>query len=1282
MRIVAEEQEEKEARELLSYALDLNVDYERVLENKQTKRESFVSAFHIYNTVRLEAKMKRLLICKFRFSSTGPWYTALMDDGANVHMVDFNTVEKEKLPRIENANAVRVNGIGGGTQVFPLETVSIEFPVKDGSTYGDMLPNPLASDLRGTFDAIICKEFRARKQLNKITDFVIDCIHNTIWLDGEYEIDCNEPIRKIKQQANYLEKISKYKQFRRENPECYYTNEDSESDLDNEEEIYTTNFNSLAHRKSQGHSCKDSRKGDPGSNQGEASSDQPSSEGVDLAGFSSAETHRLGLAGSSTTVKQVGENQPLVCDLEFLPELVSESESDLDISDSDSDVSNTSSESEEVIPTMEGFRYSKLKRGFPLDTFEGLDMEENSSTENDSEESSVPNESDSEEHDAEYSYVARVFDLEKFDGENTSAGELSMFSYENKNYVCHVEKVLSSKQSYVKPETFEKNIERLFNLKELDLPKHLQNKFRKLLEKFRGMTQLPVGEEVLGPVNTKEQLELREKPGSVPVSRRAYDFGPDQMKELHIQLQFLLAHGFIRPSKSPYGAPVIFAPKKDGKWRMAIDYRELNKQTVDDNYGIPKIEGIFDQIASVPESEFTKTPGRSKFFTTIDLVWAYWQLKVAENSIEKTTLNTPSGSYDFLVCRVGLKQMPSHFQRVVESALRPLLYKICMVYLDDIIIYSATAEDHLQHIELVFEALAKANLHFKLEKCEFFCKNVHLLGWIVGRDGRKIDPRKVTAISEYKKPKTYAQLARFIGAINHLGPIIPNVATLLLPLTDSCQGKDIRKVLERNGVSEEIKWDSSMDKSFKATKEALVSAPVLKLIDPTKDFVLKCDASETTISAAHFQYFNGVLHPVAYFSRKLSAVEQRWHIIEKEAFSYVEPLRRWEKYFPNSVMVKIEGDSDPVRAITRMKNPKPKHLRWLLDIQNVNHEYNHVKGQTNVFPDAFTRQNHVNTVYLTSDNIEDEKHRFFREALTLQDYVNQAVEGSLDLQDDSFGNDDAMNDNGEKRVRPLTPVFAIQSWLKNIEQSYRKDPLAMDILNKKDTTETRQYRVLNKLIYRKPANQQLPKALYVPNDLQLRVSIIEAFHGTSFSMHFDAKRTTEKILRNFYWPSLKEDVLQHIKSCKNCLRGKYRTVSRSAISIPMDIPSGPWLMIGIDAKTGLPMTERGHDMFWMVTDYFTGMMHIIPSKKEGQTSEKLARLFLAEVFRHHGLPLKIVSDRDTLFTAGFWNNFWREVCTILNMSTARSPWTDGKSERYIRTAIELFRTFALENPRD
>ena len=876
---------------------------------------------------------------------------------------------------------------------------------------------------------------------------------------------------------------------------------------------------------------------------------------------------------------------------------------------------------------------------------------------------------------------------------------------ESGNCVFYVEPILEqqSQTGYVKSVPFVQNINRLIEKSDqLDLPKHLISPFVELLKEFRPITENPSADDAV-KYNTKEELHLREKEGSVPVfSRPRFDLGPIQLKELQTQIQFLLAKGFIRPARSPYGCPVLFAPKADGKLRMACDYRQLNNQLVDDHYNAGKISDIMDQLSG----DALDGKKRAKYYSSMDLMWAYWQFRVHEDSVEKTAIVTPLGSYEWLVCPFGLKTMPALCQRVVESVLRPYLHRFCLIYFDDCVVYSSTPEEHLLHIRLVLQALTKANLRIKLEKCTFFQKNIKLLGWIVGRDGRQVDPEKVKSISEFKQPETYPQLSRFLGMIEHVRDIIPKCSEYTSPLHEMTKGKEIRKTVEQNYRSQNklegshlmIDWTSAQIKAFEKCRKILCTAPILQLVNPSLPFVLQPDSSETVVSAALFQNVSvggkpPGLHPVAYHSRKLSETESRWHIQEKEALAIVEPLRMWEKYFYyGTAKVKVLSDSNPAMAILKMKKPKPKHYRWLLDLQQLNLEYQHVPGVKNRFADAMTRVDHINllecedcSIFVLTDCAEKEKStsqfdQFVHATFELEAQCNAAIEDALET------TTPRLVDSTE--IVEVTPALAMISAIPKMKALYASDPLAKAILQAQEsrlarTAELAPYRVLDGYIFYWPKHATQPRSLYVPNDIHLRKAIISAYHGTVFTMHFDSKRTSEKILRHFYWPTLREDVKIQLKACEGCLRGKYRTSVTTAMNIPSEIPPYPWACIGTDAKTGLPTTRvYQNDMFWVICDYFTGMMHLIPGRKTGMTATRLAHIFLQEVYRHHGMPLKIISDRDGRFTSHFWQEFWEKLTVILNMSTARSPWTDGKSERYIRTAIEQIRIFCRDNPTD
>ncbi|CAI7814886.1 unnamed protein product [Closterium sp. NIES-54] len=259
---------------------------------------------------------------------------------------------------------------------------------------------------------------------------------------------------------------------------------------------------------------------------------------------------------------------------------------------------------------------------------------------------------------------------------------------------------------------------------------------KEVLEQYKDIMpdDLPAG---VPPARTHEH-EIVEEPGAKPVSRVPYRLSPTELTDMKKQIEYLLVRQLIRPSTSPYGAPVLFTPKPDGSLRMCIDYRSLNKQTVKNKYPIPRIDDLLDQLRG------------ATVFSKLDLRSGYWQIKMADNSIHKTAFRTRYGSYEYLVMPFGLCNAPATFQAEMNHILRPLLDECVVVYLDDILIYSKNMKEHVEHLRKVFEILRKNKFYVKLSKSDFALKKVQFLGHMVGAEGVHVDPRKIEAVKKWK----------------------------------------------------------------------------------------------------------------------------------------------------------------------------------------------------------------------------------------------------------------------------------------------------------------------------------------------------------------------------------------------------------------------------------------------------------------------------------------------------------------------------------------------------
>ncbi|GJS23098.1 putative reverse transcriptase domain-containing protein [Tanacetum coccineum] len=260
-------------------------------------------------------------------------------------------------------------------------------------------------------------------------------------------------------------------------------------------------------------------------------------------------------------------------------------------------------------------------------------------------------------------------------------------------------------------------------------------------------------------------------PGAEPISKAPYRMAPVELKELKEQLQEMLENGFIRPSVSPWGAPVLFVKKKDGSMRLCIDYRELNRITIHNRYPLPRIDDLFDQLQG------------AKYFSKIDLRSGYHQLRVREQDISKTAFRTRYGHYEFLVMPFGLTNAPAVFMDLMNRIFHEYLDKFVIVFIDDILVYSKSEEEHEQHLRIVLEILRQKKLYAKFSKCEFWLQQVAFLGHIVSADGIIMDPSKVEAITKWPRPTTVTEVRSFLGLAGYYRRFVEGFSRLALPLT-------------------------------------------------------------------------------------------------------------------------------------------------------------------------------------------------------------------------------------------------------------------------------------------------------------------------------------------------------------------------------------------------------------------------------------------------------------------------------------------------------------------
>ena len=336
--------------------------------------------------------------------------------------------------------------------------------------------------------------------------------------------------------------------------------------------------------------------------------------------------------------------------------------------------------------------------------------------------------------------------------------------------------------------------------------------------------------------------------GAQPQFRPTCRLSEAENKEAKDKIQEWLQKGWIRPSSSPWGAPILFAGKKDGKLRFCVDYRWLNRVTIKDRYPLPLIDELLDSLKG------------ATVFSSIDLKEGYFQIRVAPDDISKTAFRTLLGHYECLVMPMGLSNAPATFQAMMNDVLWEYLGRFVAVYLDDILIYSKYEHAHAKHLRQVLQKLREHQLFGKLQKCEFFVSSLEFLGHKVTAQGIAVLERKVQALREWPTPRDKTQTRSFLGLANYYRRFMPAFSAIARPLTD---------LTHKNAA---FKWDAECEAAFELLKQKLCSAPVLALPDPNHPFVVVTDASNLAIGGALMQDFGSGLQPIAYESRKLKGL--------------------------------------------------------------------------------------------------------------------------------------------------------------------------------------------------------------------------------------------------------------------------------------------------------------------------------------------------------------------------------------------------------------------------
>ncbi|WVZ80957.1 hypothetical protein U9M48_028390 [Paspalum notatum var. saurae] len=447
-----------------------------------------------------------------------------------------------------------------------------------------------------------------------------------------------------------------------------------------------------------------------------------------------------------------------------------------------------------------------------------------------------------------------------------------------------------------------------------DMPPSLQPAVANLLQEFKDVFPVEIPPDLPPLRGIEHQIDLIL--GAILPNRAAYRTNPEEAKEIPRQVQELLDHGYVRESLSPCAVPVILVPKKNGTWRMYVDCRAINNITICYRHPILRLDDMLDELSG------------SIMFTKIDLRSCYHQIRMKLGDEWKTAFKTKFGLYEWLVMPFGLTNAPSTFMRLMNEVLRSFIEKFVVVYFDDILIYSKSFDEHLDHLCAVFVALRDARLFANLEKCTFCTDR-----------GIEMDETKIDAIRSWPTPTTITQVRSFLGLAGFYRHFVKDFSTIAAPLNE----------LTKKGVT--FHWGTMQEKAFNTLKDKLTHAPLLQLSDFGKTFEFECDASGIGIGCVLLQEGK----PVAYFSEKLNGPSLNYSTYDKELYALVRVLETWQHYLWPEEFV-IHSDHESLKHIRSQAKLNKRHAKWVEFIESFPYIIKHKKGKENVIADALSRR--------------------------------------------------------------------------------------------------------------------------------------------------------------------------------------------------------------------------------------------------------------------------------------------------------------------------------------
>lgn len=804
----------------------------------------------------------------------------------------------------------------------------------------------------------------------------------------------------------------------------------------------------------------------------------------------------------------------------------------------------------------------------------------------------------------------------------------------------------------------------VFDLEGINLSAAEKSKLAALLDKHR--TAFSQHDEDYGCTDTiLHQIPTGD---AAPIRQRYRQIPPNLYAEVRALIKQMLDADVIRPSSSPWSSPIVLVRKKDGSIRFCVDYRQLNHVTRKDSYPLPRVE---EALASLK---------KARWYSTLDLASGYWQVKVDDQDKEKTAFTTPMGLFEFQRMPFGLCNGPATFQRLMESCLGEQNYQSLLIYLDDVIVFAADFETHLDRLDFVFSRLSAQGLKLRPDKCKLLRSSVHYLGHIVSESGIAPDPDKVTAVQHWKVPTSPTELRAFLGLAGYYRRFVSGFSQIAGPLHRLLGVHPMKKAKARmSGPA--WNWTEECQAAFVALKQALIQAPILAFADFNSPFLLYTDASHQGLGAVLSQSQDGQEKVIAYASRGLQGAERndanyssfklellalKWAITEK-----------FHEYLLGSDFV-VYTDNNPLAHLSTARLGAVEQ-RWVARLASYRFQVKHRSGKSNTNADALSRY----PVGAARGREEQDGVEIPGFQDVTVDVVHACLLGVCNrtsVETEDTPQSDRATWIGEswsaerwvqlqEKDHAISRVFSLLRTKRPLRAAERRreTPQVQCLLRQMPRLQLREG-----VLYRQiqdPKTSGGRSQLVLPQSQQH-----EAFTSCHEHMgHFAAEKTFKTLQANYYWPKMFADIQKWCLECQQCTLRKKPHIT--AVGLTPITASYPLELITMDFLS-LESSVGGCQNIMVLTDHFTKFAWAAATRD--QTAATTVRVMWQHVIQYFGCPARFHADQGPNFEAAVV----KQLCDLYGCkkshTTPYHPEGNGLTERFNRTLLGMLGTLVEE----